>query len=219
MSLATLNGREVLAMRLTMPAVGIWVLSAELSADAPVEGAVVLEQGGVTMRGATVRSGALSGSCRIEAVGGTGGLLRQLGARSFHGVTARSVLSDVLASAGESLDASSSRSALASTLAYWTRARGRASEAVATLASALGAKWRVLPSGSVWMGLEAWPRPTGYEYEELDRDAGGGTVLLAPETVGLAPGMLLGADRVGRVEHIVGPDTPLRTTYWMAEDA
>lgn len=217
---ATINGLDVTSLRLTRPAQGIWVLSAEVASEDEVTGALTLEQDSVTMSGTIVRSGVVAGTCRIEAVGGKGGLRSEVPARSYQGVTSKAVLSDLIAAVGEQLDASSSRAALSVTLPYWTRAMGTASSALATLVDALGARWRVLPSGLVWVGSESWPKVAdSFDFIEVDRDPGAGNVLIAPESIALGPGVTLGSDRVGRVEHVLSLEAPLRTTYWISEDA
>lgn len=216
---ATINGAEILSMRITMPSVGVWVLTAEVSSDEAITGAVTIEQDidPQTFVGTVLRSGVDNvGVCRLEAVGGAGGLGQAVDARSYQGVTARAVLGDLLADAKEQLDSSSTRASLGTSLPYWTRAGGRASTALATLADALAARWRVLASGAVWVGLETWPKvPASYEATEIDRDFAAQNVLLAPEAFSLVPGVMLGDDRVGRVEHVLSQNAPLRTTYWI----
>ncbi len=215
----TVADLPVLSMRLTLPIVGAWVLTAELDGDETPSGAIELAQGDVRLAGTVVRAASVAGSVRLTAVGGAGGLHTELGARSYQGATVRDVVSDLLAAAGERLDASSSRGILESALPYWTRPGGREGRAGASLmrvAEYVDARWRVLPSGAAWIGQETWPgAPEEYDALELDRDGAAGWVLLAPETIGLLPGVTLRGDRVGRVEHSFGRDAPLRTTFWI----
>jgi hypothetical protein len=214
--LMTINGAEVLAMRLTLPLTGVWTLSADVSSGDAITGALTLEQDTLTYSGTVLRSGVSTGVCRLEAVGGAGGLGAGVAARSYQGVAARQVLADLLADASERLDSASTRAVLGETLSYWTRAGGRASAAMQTLADALGTRWRVKASGAVWVGDETWPKVgSDYDATELDRDYAAGNVLLAPESLALVPGVMLGDDKVGRVEHVVSRDSPLRTTYWL----
>lgn len=204
-------------MRLTLPLQGAWVAALEVAADEVLTGALALKQDELlTYSGNIVRSGVVAGRCLIEAVGGTGGLLQDVAARSYQGAGARTVVGDLLAEVGETLDSSSTRAVLASTLTYWTRGAGRASTALSTLVDALGARWRVLPSGAVWVGTETYPAVgADYSATELDRDAGAGLVLLAPETIALRPGVALAGERIGRVEHVMSRAEPLRTTAWL----
>lgn len=217
----TLSGNPVLSMRLTLPERGNWVLAAEVdvpeASDDALEGAVTLTQDDVTLSGTVIRTGLIGGVCRLEAVGGKGGLRGDVVARSFQGLTARSILADTLGACGETQSALSTRSVLTTALPYWTRSAGRSSTALSVLADALGARWRVTHSGEVWFGLDTWPSMAeGYDADELDADPSSGLVLLGPETIALVPGVTYQGRRVGRVEHTVGRDSALRTTFWEA---
>lgn len=215
----TVADLPVLSMRLTLPIVGAWVLTAELDGDQEPSGAIEVVQGDVRLAGTVVRAASIAGSVRLSAVGGAGGFRAELEARSYQGAAVRDVVSDLLSAAGERLDPSGTREVLDATLPYWTRAGGpggRAGASLTRLTEHLGARWRVLPSGAVWVGRETWPAaPEGYEALALDRDGSSDHVLLAPETIGLLPGVILRGDRVGRVEHTVDRDAPLRTTFWL----
>jgi hypothetical protein len=211
----TANGLPVLAMRLTLPVQGVWVAALQVSSDEDLSGAVTLQQDDVTYTGTVLRGTSVNGIAAVEAVGGTGGLGGQLAARSYQGASARSIVNDLLAGVGDRLDGEATRSVLSTTFAYWTRAAGRASVALSSLTDALAARWRVLPSGAVWVGAESWPAmATDYEALEIERDPAASTVLLAPETFALLPGVTLRGERVGRVEHVMGTDE-LRTTFWL----
>lgn len=214
--LVTANGKHVLALRLTFPFAGAWVAGLEADTDDALTGAVELVDDDVHLFGTVVRSGALAGSCKAEIVGGKGGLMTDVPSRSYQGMSARVIVNDLLASVGERLDSTSTAAVLTTPLSYWTRAAGRAGTALTTLADALGARWRVLPSGTVWFGREAWrASPESLEAVEMDRDDAAGTVLLAPDTIGLYPGVTFAGRHVGRVEHSFERDQPLRTTFWV----
>lgn len=213
----TVNGLPVLAARITMPVVGVWSASLEAISEEDITGtATIAQEGAASLVGTVVRSGVLSGSCRLEMVGGKGGLRGDVAARSYQRATARTVIGELLAACGETLDETAQRATLTTSLPFWTRAGGRASTALTTLTDALGARWRVLSNGNVWVGTESWPSPPdAYLADELDRDDAAQNVLLAPDTIALFPGVTLAGRHVGRVEHTVGRDAPLRTTYWI----
>lgn len=214
--LITIADRPVLAMRLTLPAMGRWTCSAELDGDEAPEGQVEIVQGDVRLSGTVYRAGVVAGTLRAIVVGGSGGIGRGIPARSYQGVTARAVVEDLLAAAGERLDSMSTRDALTAALPYWTRTGGPAGSALSTLVQHLGLSWRMLPAGSVWVGRESWPSaPETFAATELDRDHTSQTVLLAPEGIGLFPGVTYRGDRVDRVEYVVTRDGPLRATYWI----
>lgn len=212
----TANGYPVIELTLRMPLSGLWVASLDVASDEALEGSLTLAQAGsgVELTGYVVSSGVVAGTCRLEAVGGAGGLVTDVEARSYQGVTARDVASELLAAVGETLDSSSTRSTVTTSLPYWTRAAGRATTALSRLADALGARWRVRPSGAVWLGLDTFPEYVDEEALELDRDARAGSVLVGAESIGLVPGVTFRGDRVGRVEHYFSRSDPLRTVYW-----
>lgn len=214
----TANGFPVIEMRLTMPLSGLWACSLDVAAEEALTGALTLEHedSATTFAGYILRSGVVAGSCKLDAIGGAGGFARDVTARSFKDATARDVLADTLTELGETLDASSTRSTLAELLSFWTRATTRGPLALWQLADNLSAHWRVLPSGSTWMGIESWPAAPKLEMVEIDRDHAGESVLVAPETFDLLPGMLLdNGDRVGRIIYSVFRDEHLRATYWL----
>jgi len=215
----TCNGHPVLSARITAPFSGAWVAFLELDADEPIAGALKIEDASGALFGYAVRSGVSGGACAVQAVGGRGGFAPSapdVPARSYLGATAREVVSDILAAGGERMSGLSSP--LSTNFPYWTRAAGRASAALSVLADHLDARWRVQPDGLVWFGSDSWAaQPSSYEADEIDRDHVAGTVQIAPDTIGLLPGVTFNGDRVGRVEHVLGRNEPLRTTYWVAE--
>jgi hypothetical protein len=125
------------------------------------------------------------------------------------------VIAEALAGVGEALAGTSTRSLLDTLLSFWTRTQGRASLALWTVADELDGRWRVLPSGAVWFGAETWPAYRGEEPTELGRDPASATVLLSPDAIDLGPGVTLRGERIGRVEHLITRDEPLRTTAWI----
>jgi hypothetical protein len=216
MSMLTANGAPVIAMQLALPVSGLWVASLDLDSEDEVDGELVIEQEGAaqSLTGTVLRTGVVAGLCRVEVVGGTGGLVGDIDARSYRNATARTVFEEILASSGEVYEATSTRSAMTTALPYWTRSAGSGKQAIWSLADILGAKWRVMPSGSVWMGIDSWPVAPEFEYTELDRDLSAERVLIAPETLDIMPGMQLkNGDRVGRIVYTVTRNEPLRATY------
>jgi hypothetical protein len=213
----TCNGDPVLEIRLTLPLSRNWVVWLEVSNDEVVTGPIKIAAG-TEFSGIVVRSGVLNGSCLIEAVGGKGGLAKPLPARSYHGVTVRTVLGDILAEAGEVLDASSSAAVLRLNLPFWTRDNESASWAISTLAEQVGANWRTLPSGAIWFGTETWGKaPASFDAIEMDADDASGFILIAPDNpnaLNLRPGQTWEGHRVGRIEYHMGREAPMRGTIW-----
>jgi hypothetical protein len=131
-------------------------------------------------------------------------------AKSYRQIEARDVINELLTDVSESLAPSSAASVLATRLPFWTRMNEQASVALSAVCDAIGATWRVLPSGDVWVGMETWPEAP--EPFQVDQDFAMGTVELAPDSISLTPGVTVLGLRVGRVEHCI--DEQLRTTFW-----
>lgn len=218
MAIVTLGGAPVLSLCLVRPLQGDWTASLECAAEEAPTGLVELADERIAYRAGVLRAGVVSSLCRAELVGAPG-MRRDIPARSYRDAAVRTIVSDILSAAGERLDAASTAATLSRRLPFWTRARGRASEALSVLTDAIGATWRVLPTGAVWVGTETWVAASEQVEDttlELDRDDAAGTVLLAAETIELGPGVTLRGRRVGRVEHAFGRGEHLRTLFWDA---
>ena len=220
----TANNLPVTALRFAKPPTGVWVASLEVTTDDALSGAIEIRQDGLAvpfLGTAFRRSEPVVGSCRIDVLGGKGGFAsKALPSKSYEGVTARAIVSDILSELGEVLAPSSSKNVLNKAIPYWTRVSGKIGQGKAilsTLTEALGATWRVLPDGTVWVGLETWPTLEEFEATELNRDDSSSSVVIAPETIGLLPGVIYGGRKVGRVEDSFSRSDPLRTTFWTEE--
>jgi hypothetical protein len=217
MAILRCAGKPVFSLVMTLPLSGRWTATLDVDTDQALSGAVALQDDGVTYKGYVVRAGVVAFGARVLAVGGTGGLSKPVDAKSYFRVSAKTVIAELLAGVGEVLDGSSSTALLATPLASWTRAgKQTAATALQALCDELGARWRVLPSGAVWVGVDTWPKsPKSLEALMLDQDPALGTVLYAPDAITMRPGFTVQGRRVGRVEHSFGHDEPLRTTAWI----
>src|SRR5690606_16505428 len=129
---------------------------------------------------------------------------------------ARAVVADLLPAARERLDSMSTRDALTAALPYRTRTGAPAGSALSTLVQHRGLRRRTLPAGSARVGRDSWrPAQEPCAATELDRDHASQPVRLAPEGIGLFPGVTYRGGRVDRVEYVVTRDGPLRATYWI----
>lgn len=210
------NGLPVISLRLTLPVSGLWVASVECISEEALSGAIELTQAdtNVSYLGYAVRSGTLGGSCLMTVVGGRGGLTLDVTAKSYRNVSVKTFLAETLEGVGERLAASSSPELMSTQLPFWTRTAGRTTLALSALTRELDARWRVLPSGDVWVGVDSFA-PSNPEVLELDRDFEAESVLVDADDMGLVPGVTVNGDRVGRVEHSFGRDDAPATTYWI----
>lgn len=216
------NGAPVLALSLALPRIGAWVAELELDSDDGIEGEATIDDGAGTVYRGTVRpgeSGVQVGRTVARVVGGAGGLSRQLSCRHYRGAAASLVVGDILAEAGETLDSHSDP--LATVLDAWSRPgapdpASTAGAALSTLCTTLGLNWRVLPGGTVWIGVEDDNAVTLTDALELRRDPSQKLIMLAMDSLALHAGDLLGTERVGRVEYTVRQGEGIRAQYWIA---
>jgi hypothetical protein len=217
MSAPTINGNAILSLCLTMPPSGPWHAKVESDADELV-GAVTLDDDEGNVFHARVRRGdVVAGRHRAQIVGGAGkladGTLKVLEARHFRGVTVRTVVSEILAQASETLATSSESALLNRPLNFWTIGPHSIGAALRALVEPLGGTWRVLADGTVWIGTDTYPQAPEQDRFELNADDAIGVVRLAADALSLRPGVTLDGRRVGQVQHLL-TDEGRRTDYW-----
>lgn len=215
----TLNGIPVTSGTLRAPLSGRWVASFLVDTDEALSGAVELRIGGVAWRGSVFRGGGDgSGLWRGIVVGGSGGLDRRLDARSWVGLQpARGILVELLTEAGEILSPSSTAE-VDTNVARWSRVEGPAHRALADIASVVGARWRLTPEGTVWVGVDLWPElvlPEGVEAELLEADPAGGKATYALPGSWILPGATFEGRRVGGVTYALDGGADSATVWWV----
>ncbi len=211
------NGFTVLKMRLRAPIRGAWWARLDATVEAPITGAVAISDGTNTWRGTVTRSGVVLGVCSALIVGGAGKLGLPVPAKSYVGVPARLVVQDLLAAAGEQADSVSlTRSPLRTVLEHWTRAGdpSTAGQELTSLLEHVGATWRVLPSGAVWMGAATFTTAKPAGLVERDRDPSAGRVFTTLDLLDLLPASTVGDENVGDVEYELD-GSELRATHWL----
>ena len=142
---------------------GNWTIVVVL-ADSPdrlPSGRVDVTFFGLVYKGTIMRAGtSRDGVCEVAVAGGAGGLWRELLPLMHPGnPPVRLVLTGpqgVLTLAGETLSPDSTPSVLSQSLAQWPRRGGEAGYLVDDVVREVGASWRVLPDGSVWVGVDGY---------------------------------------------------------------
>lgn len=215
MSFATLNSKPVVAAVISMPRVGAWTAEVVADAQEEISGEVSLAAGGLTWRGASLRSGVARDSVRAELVGGRGKLGAEIAPKFYRSATVRLVVEDLLGAAGERLSATADDSLLARQLASWSRVGGKAGAALRQICDAYGASWRALADGTIWVGLETWPEAQ-LEHELIAEDPKAGWVEISSEDLSLRPGTMFRGRRIERVEHRISARS-LRSRAWFAD--
>lgn len=207
----TCAGAAVVVGEVEQPLTGAWHATLRIDADTAPRGAVVLRwHDGATWRGTVATGGDLAPGGPVECmvVGGAGGLSRRVPGGSYRRATVKQILAQVLGPVGEEAAGGIAPDLLARTLPRWSRAEGPAAAQLDALALELGAIWRVLPDGGVWLGVAptgAYSLPQGAEV--VRRSPAEGRIelsLAAPWR--LAPGGLWDGRVVASVAVELGPD-------------
>lgn len=210
MSLLELTGIAVVGGILTRPRAGRWVANLELEDTPPREGARVDLRGpGLALSGHVARVGTFHGAHRVRVCGGTGGLPKLVPAQSFRSMTVGLLLDDVLGAVGERRSPTIEAELLERSLTTWVRPAGPCSDALRALCDILGVIWRVLPDGTIWLGVDTW-RASPAAGELLDADPVGRTIHAALDDMRLEPGTTWQGTRVETVTHHID-DTGFRT--------
>jgi hypothetical protein len=202
-------GVRLLDATVRMPRRGEWtalVTIDQLELDAqPPTGPFWFEIEKIEFRCSVVpgRSGrSQGGRTSLRVVGGAGGLSHDLDVRNYGATTVKTVVDDILRDAGETLSAEADTAVLEKRLDSWQRVKGQGRDALSLLTTFLriGATWRILRDGTVWIGVDAWPEvePDG---TVQDDDWGDGSILLAPDTPTMVPGVVVRGQRVEEVLH------------------
>lgn len=203
---------DVLGGSMELGLLGVWHARLELDVEEGlVAQAVTLEVDGraptpAVFGGAIRRAEAWQGRARAVMVGGAGGLLREVPPREYvTAPTAAELVADVVAAAGERVDASVSLGTVG--LPRWSRAMEPAAQALGAIARAFGLGWRMLDTGAIWVGVETWPAASqavaaGLYVQGDDGELG--VLTVAPDDALVRPGTTVLGRRIRRVVFDLG---------------
>lgn len=211
-AMITLAGTPITSLDLTDGLDAAWIADVELATDTAPRGAVTLSDGTRQLQGTVLRAGELAGLVRARIVGGRGGLRQVVPPTSHRQARVREVLRSLLTSAGEALSPSSDAALLERLLPHWTRARGTSAAALSILAEHLGASWRVIDDGSVWVG-RVMARRVDSTALVLDEFHDRGWKWAAVDRLDLFPGAQVDSDVVRQVQYVID-EGHLRARYW-----
>jgi hypothetical protein len=184
MAAVTLNGHACSAALLTIPGVGLWYASLDLSDVAELSGEVTLQWLDTTWRGFVVAGAVVDGVSKYRVVAGAGGWGKVLAPRAYAndaGLQVARLIADVAADCGEQIDG-----APATRLGpHFNRPRGPASFALNLLTPRA---WYARPDGVVAFG--ARPSLPASALPIVERNPAGRVVELAAldSVAGLEPG-------------------------------
>ena len=213
MSLLTANNVGVISATVSMPLTGVW--TADLVIDQPDgsgfdAGTVVTlaVDNGFSLTGSCVplRTGSFLDAVHVRLVGGKGGMAKTVQARGYAqpGAYVRDVLNGIAADAGEKLSSTIDQAFMNTNLVAWTTMQCTASQALIAFLEFVAptANWRFLADGTLWVGVETYPK-SGDTYDVLSSNPMDGTAELGAESPSILPGVALdGVGNVSRVEHV-----------------
>jgi hypothetical protein len=218
MSLARVNGFDVIYARIEMPRIGAWgaVVELDTGEDAAPIGSASIEFDTATpivFVGTIVpnvgESSPVPGRARILMRAGANALLGEVAGKPYADVAPRLIVEDIVVDAGEDIESLFGVDDLP-TQRLWVRPKGTGAQALSRFLSGSGLTWRFRPSGRIEILAESWPAYSGdatltASANELQRAE---YALDAPD---LLPGMSLEGKNCARVVYSVRRDGTFRT--------
>lgn len=210
MSLARVNGFDVIYARIEMPRVGAWGAVVELDTGddvAPSGGASIEFETSPaasfvgTILVPTGDSSPTPGRARVLMRAGTNALLGDVAGKPYADVAPKLVIEDIIADAGEDIELLSGVDELP-IQRLWVRPKGTGAQALSRFLFGSGLAWRFRPSGRIEILADTWPAYSGdatltASANELKRAE---YALDAPD---LLPGMSIDGKNCTRVVHCV----------------
>lgn len=220
MSDANANGLSLIEGALHVPRVGAWRAELELdgSDESKATGKVTLVAGDTTWAGTSVEVGTFVGRVKVRIVGGAAGLAKATKPRFYNSMPARVIIADLLTEGGEALSTTSDATKLGTILPFWTRHAGTVSEGLENVLAELGAVWRVLADGTIWIGTETWPTASPANVIVEHEAPENSQVIFSSDSPSLVPGTTFLSRKVGRVEHSISPGKTRTTATFEVGD-
>ncbi len=219
MALVTANGLDVTSGRIVLPRARRWF--ADLAVDDPDGFAVgdavelVVGDGLLTLRGTAGRADVFLATAGVHVLGGADGLSTRAAPKWYRQAPARLVWDDLLRTAGEAAASSADAGLLSTTLPAWCVRGASIGMQLDELVVALGATWRVLVDGTIWVGQESWPE-ADVDLELMELSPPEDRAMFKCEAPALLPGTVLDGRRVSRVEHLIGEASVRTIAYYEA---
>lgn len=201
---------EVLSGDIAIEDMGTWIAHIEIGEDEAPTGAVTInvarDDGGdpATFHGTIIDpQPAYEGRARLVIVGGAGGLLGASTFDDYHAaptaVSLYDLVHEILAAAGERETEGLADELDGLSVDRWTRAVDETwGKALTRAVESQGLTWRVLDSGVVWVGAEAWPEAE-LDGRELDLNTDMMRVDIGFDAATARPGTTIGGRRIRRV--------------------
>jgi len=200
MSDITLNDDTVISGELWNPLVGNWTAECYVDTDQVISGQKTLTWTDTAFKGTIIRSGEEQGQIKFLMVGGMGNLSKTVpGTMYDHPIPLRLIVGDILNAVGETLSTNSVQSFLNQNINRWIQYESSAEQALSQLVGNFGGVWRVLPDGTIYIGVDNFPEAADFDYEITVQDPSGAYDELSLESVGVLPGQALNGKPIGYV--------------------
>ena len=215
MTTATINGTPCISVDVRLSRQGVWRADARVDQAVAVEGrcTLSLSDGALELKGTVKRTGTYGETAVLRIRGGAGGFAKEVPPKFYRHTTARIVVQDILTASGETLSQSADAGLLGRQLVAHCQRRAVAGDALSLLVGNLGAIWRVLPDGTVWIGTESWP-DAAEPGDLLSEDPSAQRSTYGTEAPQVLPGTLVNGRHISIVEHHVSADSVSTVLAW-----
>lgn len=208
---ATVNGCDAVSVRIRKPRISAAHIDVEIDEEVTLANPVVVSIDGYDFECSVIEQHSFAERTTAHLVGGKGGLSKKIPAQHFNDATAKTVISEILREAGETLD--SLHSIPDTKFGNWQRREGQAAHALTAVTDRRGLVWRSTDAGTIWVGTDTYPEVLPDVYV-LDEDWEAGTLTIAAddfsELAKIVPGCTFEGHRIEQVTHVVTPKS-LRT--------
>lgn len=227
LQLANGNTLSVMEGDLLLPFIGNWSAHLVLAeGDAAPTGLGKVVWLGDESTSYIIRSGENEGRFSVLAVGGQGGFWKTVPSKMYDYRLKLSLpLTEMLSSVGESLSSKSSIATTSLELSNWVRTTSRCDELLSKLTDQAKAIWRVLPDGTVFVGVDTWPTAPNFEYSLQWQDPTWSSATFIVTSLSLRPGqrfpistLPISNRKVSCVRYEISP-TVTRMTVWFADES
>lgn len=214
-AIVTLEGVPVTQAVVSIPRVGVWHAQLALAQLEAIQATQATLRFGpkLSLTGAVRRNGSADGAGLLMLLGGSGNLGRLAVPKAYSQAPMRIPLSDLLQVAGQDLSTDSHQELLATHLTNWVVGEVPVAIALAELFREVGASWRVLPDGTLWVGTEAWPESPAFDFVATSERPLDDAVQLHSTEPAILPGQTFRGRRVSYVEHLLQEDELQTTVY------
>lgn len=194
------NDRAVLRMRMNLPLSGVWWADVILEDGAALDGFVKITTGLWDFNGTVARSATFGGSVIARIKGGAGGMANAIGPQAYVSPAFSVPWGDILSKSEEKASRTADAALLGTVLEAFHIQQTTCGRALSQLCGVMGANWRVLPSGTIWVGFDSWTEFTA-KVETISADPHLDTALLNVQEPSILPGTTLHGRRISRVEY------------------